>query len=56
MYILTDSRFKKNVAKFDFFSFFSRMQFSTLINYSANICWTSYEPTVVIDEPVEFEE
>jgi len=28
------------------------MPFSTLINYSANMCWTSYEPTLVYDNHV----
>ena len=31
---------------FIFFLFLAEFHFSTLINYSANMCWTSYEPTV----------
>ena len=30
------------------FLFLAECYFSTLINYPTNMCWTSYEPTVVI--------
>jgi hypothetical protein len=47
MYILTYNQFfKKVVAKVDFSLFLAECNFSTSINYSANMCWTSYEPTV----------
>ena len=36
----------ENVAEVRFFSFISRMQISTLINYSTNMCRTNYERTV----------
>jgi hypothetical protein len=52
MYILTYSLFKKIVAKFEiylFILFIAKCKFSTLINYSANMCRTSYEPTVCIE-------
>ena len=38
-----------NVAKVEilvFFLFLAKCKFSTLINYSTKMCWTSYEPTV----------
>ena len=38
--------FVAKVESLFYFSFFSRVHFSTLINYSANMCRTSYEPTV----------
>ena len=41
----------ENVAKVEiliFFLFLAECHFSTLINYSTNMCWTSYEPTVCI--------
>jgi hypothetical protein len=53
MYILTYSRFsKKIVAKVEilFFLFLVECNFSTLINYSTNMCWTSCEPTLSTHE------
>ena len=29
------------------FDFFAKCNFPTWIDYSTNMCWTSYEPTVV---------
>ena len=54
MYVLTYSRLfkKKIVAKVEivyFFLFLAECNFPTLINYSANMCRTSYEPTVYSD-------
>jgi hypothetical protein len=50
MYVLTYSRFFNFfVAKVEFFIllFLAECNFSTLFNYSTNMCRTSYEPTVV---------
>ena len=35
-------------SKFVYFIFLAKCKFSTLINYSTNMCRTSYEPTIIL--------